>query len=127
MLVVRQPVAGAHESVVQGLPSLQSVTEVSVPAQLPPLQTSLVVQALPSSHESLLVMFKQPVPGSHESVVHTLPSLQSVAEVSAPAQLPPLHTSLVVQALPSLHGVLSAFAGLEQIPVNGSQVPASWH
>jgi hypothetical protein len=37
------------------------------------------------------------------SVVHTLWSLQSTDEVSTPAQAPPLHTSPVVQAFPSLH------------------------
>jgi hypothetical protein len=29
--------------------------------------------------------------------------------------------------LPSLQGVSSPFAGFEQLPVPGSQVPALWH
>ena len=44
----------------------------------------------------------------HESFVHTLPSLQLIAE-PAP-HIPPLHTSFPVQALPSLHPrLLSVF------------------
>jgi hypothetical protein len=35
--------------------------------------------------------------------------------------------SFCVQALPSLQAAPSAFAGLEQAPVPGSQVPATWH
>src|SRR5439155_18263672 len=49
-----------------------------------------------------------------------------------PTGFVPLHTpawqvSVRVQALPSLQAVPSGFAGLEQAPVAGSQVPASWH
>ena len=32
-----------------------------------------------------------------------------------------------MQALPSLHGVPSVAGGLEQSPVEGLQVPATWH
>jgi hypothetical protein len=32
-----------------------------------------------------------------------------------------------VQALPSLHAVLLAFVGFEQMPVLVSQVPTAWH
>jgi hypothetical protein len=45
----------------------------------------------------------------------------------APVQLPPTHVSVWVQALSSSHGVPSAFAGSEQMPVAGSHTPASWH
>src|SRR5262249_61872719 len=45
----------------------------------------------------------------------------------APTQAPAWHESLWVQALPSLQLVPSAFAGFEQVPVCGSQVPALWH
>src|SRR5439155_9101147 len=41
-------------------------------------------------------------------------------------QAPLWQTSLLVQALPSLHGVPLGAAGLEQVPVAGSQVPAVW-
>src|SRR6266581_2780854 len=45
----------------------------------------------------------------------------------APTQTPAWQESLWVQALPSLQVVPSALLGLEQVPVPGSQVPASWH
>jgi hypothetical protein len=35
--------------------------------------------------------------------------------------------SVCVQALPSLQAEPSAFAGFEQVPVAGSQTPATWH
>jgi hypothetical protein len=65
-----------------------------------------------------------PVVGSHESAVQGLPSSTLAA---APAQAPAWHTSPLVQALPSLHLVPSLAAGLEQAPVDVSQVPATWH
>jgi hypothetical protein len=40
---------------------------------------------------------------------------------------PDWQVSPVVQALPSLHVVPSAFAGFEHAPVTVSQVPAEWH
>src|SRR5437867_1181509 len=103
LFVCVQPVAATHPSVVQTLWSLQSIAEVSVPAHVPPPQTSPVVHALPSSHESVLFVWVQPVAGTHPSVVQTLWSSQSVAEVSVPAHVPPPQISPVVQALPSLH------------------------
>ena len=42
-------------------------------------------------------------------------------------QAPAWQVSICVQALLSLHVVLSGFAGLEQTPVAGLQVPAVWH
>ena len=44
-----------------------------------------------------------------------------------PVQTPAWHVSVWVQALPSLQVAPLAFAGFEQIPVPGSQTPASWH
>ena len=38
-----------------------------------------------------------------------------------------LQTSTWVQALPSLHAVLTALAGSEQTPVVVLQTPTSWH
>jgi len=38
-----------------------------------------------------------------------------------------VHTSPWVQALASLQAVLSGWFGLEQVPVEESQVPATWH
>jgi hypothetical protein len=44
-----------------------------------------------------------------------------------PTQAPDWQVSVCVQAFPSLQAEPSAFAGLEQVPVPGSHVPASWH
>src|SRR6266481_1479572 len=90
-----QPVASLQESVVQALPSLQFGG--GPPTQLPPLQVSLVVQALLSLHGLVLLVWTHPVAGLHVSVVQTLLSLQFGA--GPPTQLPPLQVSLVVQAL----------------------------
>jgi hypothetical protein len=97
LFVKTQPVAGLQVSVVHPLASLQ-ITGVA-PAQLPPPHTSPVVQAFPSSQAFVLFVKTQPVAGLHVSVVQTLLSSQTTGE--APAQLPPPHTSLVVQAFPS--------------------------
>src|SRR5262249_39110936 len=43
-----------------------------------------------------------------------------------PTQKPPMHWSVWVQRLPSSQVVPSALAGLEQRPLWGSQVPATW-
>jgi hypothetical protein len=44
-----------------------------------------------------------------------------------PAHVPATHMSLCVHALLSLHAVPSGSVGLEQAPVVGSHVPATWH
>src|SRR5438552_18563121 len=44
-----------------------------------------------------------------------------------PTQTPAAQISVCVHALPSVQGVPSAWAGLVQAPVAGSQVPAVWH
>jgi len=78
--------------------------QLLVPAQTPPPHTSLLVQATPSSHDEVLLAFWQPEAGTQVSVVHTLPSLQLGA--APPTQVPPAQVSLVVQALPSVHGAV---------------------
>jgi len=40
---------------------------------------------------------------------------------------PAVQTSPTVHPFPSLHVVPFGFAGLEQTPVDGLHVPASWH
>src|SRR5438876_4045309 len=101
LLVWTHPVAGLQLSSVQGLPSLQ--LGAGPPTQLPPLQVSLVVQALPSLHGSVLLVCVHPVAGLQPSVVQTLPSSQLGG--GPPTQLPPLQVSAVVQAFPSSHGL----------------------
>jgi hypothetical protein len=71
--------------------------------QVPPPQVSPVVQALPSLQGLVLSVWAHPVPGSHESSVQGLLSSQFGA--GPPLQLPPPHTSPVVQAFPSSHGL----------------------
>jgi hypothetical protein len=104
LLAWTHPLAGAHESVVHTLLSLQ----FSAPApawQLPPAHVSPVVQALPSSHAAVLLAWAHPEPGLHVSVVHTLESSQF--NVPAPGwQVPPPQVSPVVQALPSSQAVV---------------------
>ena len=56
-----------------------------------------------------------------ESAVQPNPSLQLYA---VPAQTPPVHMSLLVQALPSLHAVLLGFAVQLVGLMLGAQV---WH
>src|SRR2546430_4033415 len=41
--------------------------------------------------------------------------------------MPAVQWSAAVQALPSSHAVPSGLAGFEHTPVDGLQVPASWH
>jgi hypothetical protein len=90
---------------------------------------SLWVQALPSLHA---VPFgfggfeHAPVAGSH------VPASWHWSDAAHVTGLAPMHApfwqvSLCVHALPSLHAVPLGFAGFEQAPVAGSQVPASWH
>ena len=101
------PVPVSHESLVQPLPSLQTL---AVPPQLPAVQMSLAVQALPSLQAlpSASPMFLQlPVVGAQLSDVQALLSLQFLA---VPAQRPALHASPAVQASPSLHELPSATA-----------------
>jgi hypothetical protein len=84
--VAVQPLAGLHESVVHGLPSLQTS---GVPAaQVPLWHVSSPLQGLPSLQEEPLTtaVFTQPLEGLQLSVVHTLPSLQlrAVPDVQVP-------------------------------------------
>jgi hypothetical protein len=124
LLAWTQPVAGSQLSSVHGL--LSSQFNAPVPGwQLPPAQTSPVVQKLPSSHAAVLFAKTQPVAGLHVSVVQTLLSLQTT--VVPGWQTPPAQLSPVVQALLSVHVVPSVAAGFEQMPVPVLQVPATWH
>src|SRR5262249_10089499 len=97
-----QPDPESQPSSVQTLLSLQ--LGGGPPVQLPPLHVSAVVQASPSSHGLLLLVWGHPDPGLQPSLVQTVLSLQ--LRGGPPTQLPPLHVSLVVQALPSAHGSL---------------------
>lgn len=76
-------------------------TATGVPWQVPPLQTSPVVHALPSSHVFAFAVNVHPTLGTQASVVQGLKSLQTTGD---PAwQAPPTHESNRVQAFPSSH------------------------
>jgi len=78
------------------------------------------VQALPSLHDTVLLVCWQPVAGTHESAVQTLPSSQLVA---APGwQVPPPQMSPVVQAFPSLHAAVLLVPGWQEPPEHVSPV-----
>src|SRR5437867_1879335 len=90
---------------------------VVTPVHCPPEQASGKVQALASSQGRVLFMCVQPLAGLQLSVVQTLWSSQLGG--GPPTHVPPLHVSLVVQALPSLHGAV-LFVWTQ--PVAGSQL-----
>lgn len=95
-----QPVAGAHASAVQTLPSSQPAP---TPLQAPPKHVSPPVHALPSLHvlPSTTVACAQPPAWLQESAVQSLPSLQLV---TAPLpHTPDAQVSPVVHLLPSSH------------------------
>src|SRR6266849_1679369 len=102
LLLCTQPVAGLHESSVQTLLSLQLGGDP--PTHEPRAQVSLVVQAFPSLHGLVLLVCTQPVTGLQLSSVQTLLSLQLAA--GPPTHAPAAQVSLVVQAFPSLQGLV---------------------
>src|SRR5262245_4058259 len=97
--------------------------------QLPDLHVSFSVQAVLSLHavpSGSTGVEQTPVAGLHTPAPWQLSVGPGQTMGAPPVHDPATHTSLIVQALPSLHGVPSGFAGLVQ-PVTGSQVPALWH
>ena len=87
------------------------------PAHRPVAHESPLVQASPSLHSPVYGVAVQPDTASHRSTVHGLPSLQMLA--APPMQALSLHTSLSVQASPSLQ--VTALARCTQ-PVASEQV-----
>lgn len=118
------PVAGLHVPAVKQAPSgVQVTVDVGEP-HAPPRHVSPDVQALPSLHAapSFRVTVQLAVP-LHVRVVQ----VSLVHTTGVPAQTPdPLHTSVCVQALPSLQVVPVGAGGFEHTPVAGLQVPATW-
>jgi hypothetical protein len=96
---------------------------------VPAWQVSLRVQAFPSLQVVPFVF------AGLEQVPLTVSQVPAVwhwsdaVQVFGPPGLhaPPWQVSTSVQALPSLHVDPFAFAGLEQVPLAVSQVPAVWH
>jgi glyoxylate utilization-related uncharacterized protein len=102
LLVCVQPVTGLQASSVQTLASSQF--GAAPPTHTPAEQVSLVVQVLPSLQGAVLLVKTHPVAGAQVSSVHGLLSLHTSA--APPTQTPAEQVSLVVQALPSLHGAV---------------------
>ena len=92
LFVCVQPLAGLQPSVVHTLPSLQPAAGPGL--QAPPAHASPVVQALPSSHDALLLTWTHPVAGLQLSSVQGLPSLQLTGSLT---QAWATHRSFVVQ------------------------------
>src|SRR5262249_54256513 len=100
------------------------------PLHVPALQMSLVVHAMPSSQvapSSASWLGEQtPVVVLHTpGVWHWSSGTQTTG--FDPAQLPPWHVSVCVQALPSLQTVPSGLFGFEHVPAAGAHVPGAWH
>ena len=86
-----QPVLGLQASVVHTLPSShKTLAATTVPAHLPPPQTSFWVHAFWSLQVTALLVCTQPLAGLQESFVHGLPSSQVTPP---PEQMPSPHVS----------------------------------
>jgi hypothetical protein len=103
-----QPVAGLHESVVHGFPSLQ--TRGAAAVQVPLWQVSAPLQRLVSAHEVPLGTFAlaHPVVLLHVSAVQAFPSLQLSAVPAV--QVPAWQVSAPLHTFPSEHAVPLATA-----------------
>src|SRR5262249_20740477 len=94
--------------------------------QAPAWQVSVCVQALPSLHavpSAAAGLEHCPVPGLQTPAVWHW-SLAAHATGFDPVQVPDWQVSVCVQALPSLHAVPSALAGLAQPAAGGLLLPA---
>src|SRR2546428_7222534 len=122
------PVAGLHVPATWHWSRAVQVTGL-LPTQLPLWQVSVCVQALPSLHGVPLVAVgveQLPVAGLHVPATwHWSRAVQVTGLL--PTQLPLWQVSVCVQTLPSLHGVPFVAVGVEQLPVAGLHVPATWH
>src|SRR4029079_15462631 len=111
------------------LHAFRSSHATGTPTQAPARHASVVVHGLASSQEPAVGAWRQPSVGWHESAVHGLASSQfigapdwqppetspvstplhallSLQTTGVPVQAPLKHTSAVVHAEPSLHGLL---------------------
>src|SRR5206468_1418011 len=99
------------------------------PVQMPAWQVSVRVQALPSSQAAPLILTgceQTPFAGSQTPATwHWSGAGQTTG--FAPMQVPAWQVSVWVQASPSVQALPLGFSGLEQVPLTGSQTPATWH
>ena len=93
-----------HASAVQGLPSSQ----LTVPAQVPPVHLSPTVQLLPSLQPvpSTTLVVTQPFTGSHDAIWQGLVDAQ--VSPTPEVHTPPTQVSAPSHTVLSLHGVPSA-------------------
>jgi hypothetical protein len=99
------------------------------PVHVPAWHESACVHALLSVHvvpSDAFGLLQTPV------VVLQIPATWHVSRAVhvtgfAPVQIPAVQVSVCVQLLLSLHAAPSALFGLEQMPVAGAHVPATWH
>src|SRR5439155_1657492 len=100
-----------------------------VPVHVPAGQETVPVQALPSlqvAPSGFAGLEHVPVAGSQVPAAwHWSDGARTTGVV--PVHAPARQVSVRVQAVPSWQAAPSGFAGLEHVPVAGSQVPATWH
>jgi hypothetical protein len=124
----QMPVPGSHTPASWHWSSAEQTTGLD-PIHVPLWQVSVCVQALPSLQEVPFDLFgfeQTPVVVSHVPALWHWSS--GVQTTGVPAEHEPFWQVFpVVQALLSLQDTPLAFAGFEQVPVSGLQVPASWH
>src|SRR2546427_438105 len=122
------PVAGSHVPATWHWSRAAQVTGL-LPTQLPLWQVSVCVQALASLHGVPFVavgLEQLPVAGLHVPATCHWSSVFFME--TAPTEIFPLSLlSVFPIALAAVQGLPPATAGLEQLPVAGSHVPATWH
>jgi hypothetical protein len=122
------PVSGLHVPMAWHWSSAAHAT-VTPGVQAPETQVSFTSHALPSLQAvpSATVGFEHcPVDGLHVPAMWHWSEAVHVTGFD-PAHIPLSHASVWVQAFPSLQVVPSATGGFEHCPVDGLQVPATWH
>jgi hypothetical protein len=122
------PLAGSHVPATWHWSEAAQVTVLPA-VQDPATQVSFRSHAFPSLQvvPSATVGFEQtPVDGLHVPAAWHWSDAVQVTVLPA-VQDPATQVSFRSHAFPSLHAVPSAMVGFEQTPVDGSQVPATWH
>ena len=96
---------------------------------MPDWHASVCVQASASEQAVPFGAFgleQVPVDGLHVPATWHWPLAVQITGLE-PAHVPDWHVSVCVQASASEHAVPFGAAGLEQVPVAGLHVPATWH
>ena len=126
--LVHAPVAGSH---VPGSWHCSDDWQMTgfEPVHAPAWHVSLRVQEFPSLHRvpsAFAGLEHVPVAGLHVPAEWQASCAVQLSGL-VPRQTPVWHVSVRVQALPSLQDDPLALFGFEQTPVEGLQVPATWH